>query len=157
MSDFSNYGTCTDIAAPGRDILSAYHLSNSATAIMSGTSMATPLVAGVTALVLEQMLVDDNETVPNPATAMATVKSMATQSKVAQPVGSKLPLLFSSVGLEDVPQPPPPPPPPQVPQNNAGPPHSQLGRLSNDHVGGSVTELLATMGAVAVALLLLVN
>lgn len=52
-SYFSNYGSCTDIWAPGSDITSASHTSDSGSATMSGTSMACPHVSGASALVLE--------------------------------------------------------------------------------------------------------
>jgi len=51
-SPFSNWGTCVDICAPGSAITAAWKDSDTAIRTISGTSMASPVVCGVMALVL---------------------------------------------------------------------------------------------------------
>jgi subtilisin family serine protease len=50
LASFSNYGTCVDIVAPGDMIVSTW--PSNRTAVMSGTSQAAPLVAGIIAVTL---------------------------------------------------------------------------------------------------------
>lgn len=49
---FSNWGPCVDLYGPGVNVTSDWYTSDNATAVLSGTSMATPHVAGLAALYL---------------------------------------------------------------------------------------------------------
>jgi subtilisin family serine protease len=73
---WSNFGSCLDLFAPGVSITSLSNGSPTATATMSGTSMASPHAAGVAALVLERA--------PSllPADVAATVLAAATPGVV---------------------------------------------------------------------------
>ena len=105
-SSFSNYGSCLDIFGPGSSITSAWYTSNTATNTISGTSMASPHVAGVAALYLA---VNPSAT---PSQVTSAIINAATPNKVTSP-GTSSPnrLLYS---FFDGSTPPPPPPPGQL-------------------------------------------
>jgi subtilisin family serine protease len=89
----SNYGTCTDLFAPGESITSAWIGSTTATNTISGTSMATPHVAGAAALYLAA-----NPTA-SPATVNAAIINSSTPDKITNPgAGSPNRLLNTGTG-----------------------------------------------------------
>src|SRR5215212_7671671 len=89
-SDFSNIGTCIDIFAPGSSILSSWYTSDTATNTISGTSMATPHVAGVAALYLQ------GNPSASPATVANQIISTATTGRLTGiGTGSPNRLLYS--------------------------------------------------------------
>jgi subtilisin family serine protease len=92
-SSFSNYGTCLDIFAPGSSITSAWYTSTTATNTISGTSMASPHVAGVAALYLA------TNPSATPSQVTTAVLNNATPNKVTSPgTGSPNRLLYSLFG-----------------------------------------------------------
>jgi subtilisin family serine protease len=92
-ASFSNFGSCTDIFAPGQDITSSWNTNDTASNTISGTSMATPHVVGAAALYLA-----DHPTA-TPADVQAAMKANATPNKIGNPgTGSPNLLLFTGSG-----------------------------------------------------------
>ncbi|HYO46012.1 MAG TPA: S8 family peptidase, partial [Gemmatimonadota bacterium] len=79
-ASWSNYGNCVDWFAPGVSITSAWNTSDTATNIISGTSMATPHTAGVAALYLQTHGGASPQTVRD-ALYANTTKNVVTSSK----------------------------------------------------------------------------
>jgi subtilisin family serine protease len=89
-ASYSNWGTCLDLFAPGTNITSAWHLTDTATYSISGTSMATPHVVGAAALYLQR-----NPT-HTPAQVRDALVANGTPSKVTGPgTGSPNVLLYT--------------------------------------------------------------
>lgn len=102
FASYSNFGAVVDILAPGSAITSAWFTSSTAINTISGTSMASPHVAGVAALYIEN----------NPGATTAQVEAVLKNNAVvgaisAVPAGTTNRLLQNSLT--------PPPPPTVVP------------------------------------------
>ncbi|MEV5342769.1 S8 family peptidase [Streptomyces sp. NPDC052676] len=78
-ASYSNYGSTLDIFAPGSSITAGWHTSDTATNTISGTSMATPHVAGAAAVYLA------NHTSATPAQVASALTAGATTGKVTSP------------------------------------------------------------------------
>jgi subtilisin family serine protease len=89
-SSFSNWGSCVDVFAPGTNITSAWYTTTSATNTISGTSMASPHVAGVAALYLQ----GNTGALPS-AVANAIVTTATTGKVTSAGTGSPNRLLYS--------------------------------------------------------------
>ena len=78
-ASFSNFGSVVDVFAPGVGITAAGNGSDTATSTYSGTSQATPHVAGTAALYLQYFRQAD------PATVQKLIKDNASYGKVTNP------------------------------------------------------------------------
>ena len=88
-ASFSNYGSVVDLFAPGVDVTSAW--LSGGTNTISGTSMATPHVAGAAALVLSR---DATTAKWSPAQVSGDLVATATAGVVTDEVGSADLLLY---------------------------------------------------------------
>ncbi|MFF8957527.1 S8 family serine peptidase [Streptomyces sp. NPDC014894] len=79
QSSFSNFGRTVDLYAPGSDITSAWHTSDTGTRTISGTSMAAPHVVGAAAVHLAA------RPTATPAQIAKALTDGATPGKVSNP------------------------------------------------------------------------
>ncbi|MEJ7848904.1 MAG: S8 family serine peptidase [Pyrinomonadaceae bacterium] len=113
---YSNFGSCVDIFAPGHQVLSTANGGDSATQYKNGTSMASPMAAGVAALFLE------NNRTASPATVAQRIFSVATTGVLTSAgAGSPDRLLYSWLNGETAPQPTPSPTPTPSPSPSPTP------------------------------------
>ncbi len=140
---YSNYGSVVDIAAPGGDVRTSgggilSTLNSGATvpgadsyAWYQGTSMATPHVAGVAALMLSKT--------PGltPDQVEATLKSTA-RAFPATCTGCGAGIADASRAIGDSTTPPPPPPPPPPSGNNEVEPNNTTATANSVTVSGTV-------------------
>ncbi|RAL12443.1 S8 family peptidase [Aspergillus homomorphus CBS 101889] len=91
-SNFSNFGSVVDIFAPGEDILSSWIGSDTTTRTISGTSMATPHVTGLTLYLMAL------EVLSTPTAVTARLKALATRNVVTNTAGSPNLLAYNGNG-----------------------------------------------------------
>ena len=91
--EWSNYGKCVNIHAPGVDVLSACNSNRSCTEEKSGTSMATPHATGVVARMLAR------EPWLTAEAALTKMENMATKDAIPNPRrGTPNRVLYSDAG-----------------------------------------------------------
>ncbi|KAL5049017.1 hypothetical protein BDW71DRAFT_195843 [Aspergillus fruticulosus] len=94
-ASFSNYGSAVDIFAPGEDILSAWIGSTTATNTISGTSMATPHIVGLS-LYLSAL-----EGLSTPSAVISRIKELATEGVLSNVQGSVNLLAYNAMSQSE--------------------------------------------------------
>ncbi|HEU4879440.1 MAG TPA: S8 family peptidase, partial [Gemmatimonadaceae bacterium] len=102
-ASFSNYGSCVDLFAPGNSIYSAWNTDDYSMGTSSGTSMASPHVAGAAALYME------SNPGASPATVAQAIMSNVTTGALNSLIGSSPNRLLRVNGSGGTVTAPPPP------------------------------------------------
>ncbi len=93
-ASYSNYGSCVDLFAPGSQI--TWIGSNSSAATASGTSMASPHVAGVVATMLE------NNSTATPQSITDQLLNQSTINLIQNPMSSPNRLLYNLIDTQTI-------------------------------------------------------
>ena len=115
-SSFSNYGTCVDIFAPGSGITAAWINSDTGLNTISGTSMASPHVAGIAAIYL------GNDPTLTPAAVTAKMTDLASPGRISSPGTGSPNLLAYVIDEPAAPTSAPPTPAPSISSPTNTPP-----------------------------------
>ncbi|KAI1333188.1 serine protease [Xylariaceae sp. FL0255] len=75
-ASFSNFGRCVALFAPGCNIVSSWNLNSESYEVLSGTSMASPHVAGVAAYLMSR------QDLRTPQAVKAQIISLATSNMI---------------------------------------------------------------------------
>ncbi|KKY26219.1 putative peptidase s8 s53 subtilisin kexin sedolisin [Diplodia seriata] len=94
VSSFSNTGSCTDIFAPGENVLSSYIGGTNVVQYLDGTSMACPHVSGIMAY-----LIAKDETLREPAAMKAHLSTTALTNLVSGLVLGDAPKILVNNGI----------------------------------------------------------
>ena len=96
FASFSNFGSCVDMVAPGVSVTSAWITDNASTAVLSGTSMASPHVAGLVAVLMTNGYLQPSEVeyrLESAAVAAIAGLPAGTPNLLAQLVASPAPVV----------------------------------------------------------------
>ncbi|KAI0843925.1 alkaline proteinase [Daldinia vernicosa] len=93
IASYSNYGSVVDVFAPGTDVLSSWIGGDTATNTISGTSMATPHVTGLSLYLIAL------EGLTTPAAVTSRIKALYTTGKLTGiPSGTVNAVLYNGNG-----------------------------------------------------------